>query len=121
MVKNAGRIYVEESEDSELREVLDDPSYLRRDEPPDQAALLERFETWVRQTPGTFEGVLDNWVKGRLEMNLAVNPGPQDPNERPKKSPTRKFREALEATFNQVRRAQAEELKTKKAKKKPRR
>ena len=122
MVKNAGRLYLEESEDSELRDVVEDLSYVRREEPPDQATLLERFQTWVRNTPGSFEEVLKSWVRGRLEMKLAVNPGLQDPNERPKKSPTKKFREALEAAFNQVRQSQAEELKKKKkAKRKPRR
>ena len=120
MVKNAGRLYLEASEDSELRDVVED-IYVRREEPPDQATLLERFQTWVRNTPGSFEEVLNSWVRGRLEMKLAVNPGLQDPNERPKKSPTKKFREALEAAFNQVRQSQAEVKKKKKAKRQPRR
>jgi len=46
VVKNAGRFHLERSGDSEIGDVIDDPSYVRREEPPDQATLLERFQTW---------------------------------------------------------------------------
>lgn len=121
MVKNAGRFHFEVHGDSEVGEIIQDPGYIRREDPPDRAALLERFQIWVQNTAGEFDDVLDSWVQGRLEMRLAVNPGLQDPNERPRKTPTKKFREALEAVFNLVRKNQADERRKKKAKKKPRR
>jgi len=93
---------------------FDDSAILRREEPPDKATLLERFSTWVGNTAGNFEDVLSEWIKGRLEFGLPVNPGPIDPNERPKKKPTKNFRSALESVFNEVRASEAKRPKRKK-------
>jgi hypothetical protein len=114
VVKDAGKIYLESVSESELADVLEDPTYFRKEEPPDEGALLDRFRTWVKNTPGNFEDVLSEWIEGRLEMSLPVNPGPLDPNERPKKKPTKTFKSALEAVFNEVRASEAKRPKRKK-------
>ena len=114
MVKDAGKVYVERTPESELEGVSDDPTYLPRADPPDQDALLERFRVWVKNNPGNFGAVLSGWIKSRLKMNLSVNPGPIDPNERPKRNPTKTFRSALESVFNDVRARQSTRSKRKK-------
>jgi len=107
VVKYAGKIFFENLSTTELADVLEDPAYLRKEDPPDEAALLERFRTWVTNTPGSFDEVLSEWVSGRLNMGLPVNPGPYDPNEPVKRKPTKAFRTALERVFNDVRTSKA--------------
>jgi len=89
-------------------DICEDDSYLRRDEPPNEAELLAVFRKSTQNTPeGTFQAVLDEWIAGRVEMGLSVNPGPVDPNERPKKKPAKAFQSALERVFDEVRAEQA--------------
>lgn len=111
MVKRIDRIHVPRSVDKEIGPISEDSSYFRHEEPPNEAELLKMFRRWCNNCDGTFDDVLKEWVTGRLEMSLPVNPGPIDPNERQKRKPTKAFRIVLEGVFNEV---QADKAKTKK-------
>ncbi len=86
----------------------DDPTYPKWEyeppAPPDRAALLKIFALWVTQTPGRkFGPVLRSWVKVRVHLGHPVNPGIQDPNRPPARTPSASFRKALEKVFDEVR------------------
>lgn len=116
MVRKVGGIHIPRSVSGQIGDkIFEDDSYVRYDEPPGEADLLALFRKWVKNTPeGTFQEILKGWVKGRVDLELSVNPGPLDPNEKPKKKPTKAFQTALEGVFNEVRAGQAKSRKRKK-------
>lgn len=109
MVRKVGGIHIPRGVSGQIGDkIFEDDSFVRYDEPPGEAELLAVFRKWTQNTPeGTFQEVLDEWIAGRVEMGLSVNPGPVDPNERPKKKPTKAFQSALERVFDEVRAEQA--------------
>jgi hypothetical protein len=114
VVRKVDKIHVPIGIGTEIDNISEDLLYIRDEQPPDEAELLRMFRRWCLNSKGTFDDVLKEWVKDRLELRLPVNPGPIDPNEPPKRRPARAFRIALQGVFNAVK---AEKAKTRKPKK----
>lgn len=98
MVRKVGGIHIPRGGGAQIGDkIFEDDSYVRYDEPPNEAELLAVFRKWTQNTPeGTFQEVLKEWIDGRVGMNLSVNPGPLDPNEKPRKNPTKAFQTAFQ-------------------------